>query len=105
MQATRATALANSINALSPIILTIAAAVCGNRRIEAFAPDVSQRSERSYIIGTYQPRVTGHVGTKNSCKAALSAFFGHLGLLRSLDAVQQIVCAHCRRVYWPGLPD
>jgi hypothetical protein len=65
--------------------------VCGNRGIEAFGPDVSQRSECSYFIGTYEPRVTDHIGGQDGSKAALSAFFGHLEQPLPEGAVQQIV--------------
>ena len=54
----------------------------GDRRIENSLPVLLEGRQRARFVGPHQPRITDHVGRKDSHELTVDTFFGH-GCARS----------------------
>ena len=84
--------------------LEYAALMFGDQRVQHVTAPGFQGRPCDGFISFHKPSIADHVGGQDRSKAALSAFFGHLGLPPSKGAVKQIVVAPCGGVYCLGLP-
>ena len=50
---------------------------CGDRRIENSLPVLLEGRQRARFVGPHQPRITKHVGRKDSHELTVDTFFGH----------------------------